>query len=540
MADRPVDKIRKTVELELETDLRLHPLRMKLGRAELLTDALLLPLNDIEKQLKRYLTGPSAAEAEQLRKSMKKYLARLNASSEIPLDFRLKVLNIFEKELALFDGEMTAAVLNAHKIGVELVQQAARADAAYYRYLVELVSHAIELAIKLLLQSLERYQAPAVIATRQFFDLARLGLHVALALDEKDNTVKQRLYKAICNHEFLRSLDFFGKTVAQQQMTWRELQNHIIERAPIFCRSGETPPKINSKALMVSNVNRPHERARVFESLTDPLTNDCIIIPLDEFLNRLHGAMQRVRNVMQSSDMQKIDLHTEEAIQTTLVGGSGIIHALQTEEREVRRPCGSETRVVLEWDAAKAFVISTITSGSENESLPSYANPWLAIDISKGGVGLERVQGKQLVNTVGSLVGLKWLGSDGMPTLGFVRWFKEPKAGEQRIGIEFLKGQFQLARCTILGGSSDLSHIRTWPLLIMPGKGSVTAIFPFPKTTKGMTFALSFNHVDRHFKVAKILHAGPNATICSIVQADSTDILKHGRPEADKELSSNP
>jgi len=529
MSDQPVDRIKQTVSLELETDLRLHPLRMKLGKAELLTDALLLPLNDIERQLKRFLTGSSAGEAELLRKNMKKYLARLNASTQIPLDFRLKVLNLFEKELELFDSEMTAAVLNAHKIGVELVQDAARTDPIYYRYLVEMVSNAIELAIKLLLQSLERYQAPAVITTRQFFDLARLGLHVALALEEKDNTSRQRLYKAICNHEFLRSLDFFGKTVAQQQMTWRELQNHVSERQPIFCKSGDSPPELKVKSLMVSNVNRPHERARVVETLPDPLTNDCIIIPLDEFLQKLHGAMQRVRNVLHSSDMQKIDLHTEEAIQSTLVGGNSIISALQTEEREVRRPCSSEMRVVLEWDPAKAFIISTISSSVEDESLPSYANPWSAIDISKGGVGLERVEGKPLTNTVGSLVGLKWLGSDGMPTLGFVRWFKEPKSGEQRLGIEFLKGQFQLARCTILGGSSDLSHVRTWPLLIMPGKGSVTAIFPFPNTPMGMTFSLSFNHVDRHFKVAKILNAGPNATICSIVQAESTDILRHGR-----------
>ena len=529
MADDSIDRIKQTVSLELDTDLRLHPLRMKLGKYELLTDSLVRPFNDIEKQLKRYVTDASSDEAERLRKEMKKYLARLNASTEIPLDFRLKVLNLFEKELELFDGEMTAAVLNAHKIGVELVQQAAKSDPSYYKYLVEMVSNAIELAIKLLLQSLERYQTPAVIATRQFFDLARLGLHVAMVLKEKDKTVKQRLYKAVCNHEFLRSLDFFGKTVAQQQLTWRELQNHVSEREPIFCKSGESPPEFKSKSLMVSNVNRPHERARITETLPDTLTNDSIIIPLDEFLNRLHAAMQRVRNVLHSSDMQKIDLHTEEAIQSTLIGGTGIINALHTEEREVRRPCGSEMRIVLEWDAAKAFVISSVATGGDNESLPSYANPWSATDISKGGIGLERMQGKPLTNTVGSLVGLKWLGNDGMPTLGFVRWFKEPKAGEQRLGIEFLRGQFQVAQCTILGGSSDLSHVRTWPLLVRPGKGSVTAIFPFPNTVKGMTFSLSFNHIDRHFKVAKILNAGPNTTICSIVQAESSDILKHGK-----------
>lgn len=119
----------------------------------------------------------------------------------------------------------------------------------------------------------------------------------------------------------------------------------------------------------------------------------------------------------------------------------------------------------------------------------------------------------------------------GMPALGFVRWFREPKAGEQRLGIEFLKGRFQPARCTILGGSSDLSSLRTWPLLIRPGKESVTAIFPFANTPRNMTFSLAYNHEEKHCKVAGILHAGPNATICSIVQAESSDIRKHGHEQ---------
>lgn len=529
MSDQPIDKIMQSVSLELETDLRLHPLKLKLGKSELLTDALIRPCNDIEKQLKQYVEGVSADEAEQLRNNMKKYLGKLNASSQIPLDFRLKVLALFEKELELFDNEMTAAVLNAHKIGVELVQQAARSDPAYYGYLVDMVSNAIELANKLLLQSLEKYHSPAVITIRQFFDLARLGLSVAMVLDQKHEATRQRLYKAICNHEFLRSLDFFGKTKEQQQVTWRELQRHISNKQPIFCRASESLPEMTGKSFMISSVNRPHERSRVVNALPDSLPGDSIIIPLDEFLNQLHGAMNRVRSVLHSKEIQKMDMHTEEAILSTLVGGTGIISALQSEEREVRRPCSVEYRVVLEWDAARAFVIPPKPISEDSESLPSYANPWSAVDISKGGVGIERVDGKPLANTVGSLVGMKWMGVEGMPTMGFVRWFKEPKAGEQRLGIEFLKGRFELARCTVLGGSSDLSSKRTWPLLILPGASAITAIFPFPKTSVGMTFSLSYNNREKHFKVIKIFNSGPNATICSIVPAQSSDIMKHGQ-----------
>ena len=203
MNDEEENKLSDSVSLELDTDLRLHPQQLELGTAELLTDALLLPYGNIEKQLKQFAISASENEAEQLRKSMKNFLGRLNANPHIPLSFRMKVLNNFERELELFDGEMTTAVLNAHKIGVDLVQKAARDEPSYYKFLVDMISNAIELAVKLLLMSLEHYRAPAVITTRQLFELARLGLSVAGALDNKLQDKKHRLYKVICNYELL-------------------------------------------------------------------------------------------------------------------------------------------------------------------------------------------------------------------------------------------------------------------------------------------------------------------------------------------------
>ncbi|MDX8402707.1 MAG: hypothetical protein R8K47_08755, partial [Mariprofundaceae bacterium] len=144
----------ETVSFELDTDLRLHPSRLELGKAELLTDALTLPFQDIEKRLAGYVAGTSTADTDLLRRSMKNYLARLNANPLIPLNFRLKVLNRFEQELELFDGEMTAAVLNAHKIGIELVQKEARSRPELLPVLADMVANAIELAVRLLRISL--------------------------------------------------------------------------------------------------------------------------------------------------------------------------------------------------------------------------------------------------------------------------------------------------------------------------------------------------------------------------------------------------
>ena len=61
-------RLMDSVSFELDTDLRLHPQRLELGKAELLTDALRLPFVDIDKQLTRYIAGADTASAEALRR----------------------------------------------------------------------------------------------------------------------------------------------------------------------------------------------------------------------------------------------------------------------------------------------------------------------------------------------------------------------------------------------------------------------------------------------------------------------------------------
>jgi len=56
------NRLMETVSFELDTDLRLHPQKLELGKAELLTDALTLPFTDIEKRLSQYISGSSKDE----------------------------------------------------------------------------------------------------------------------------------------------------------------------------------------------------------------------------------------------------------------------------------------------------------------------------------------------------------------------------------------------------------------------------------------------------------------------------------------------
>ena len=519
----------KSVSFELDTDLRLHPQRLELGKAELLTDAITLPFTNIEKRLARYIIGASPEETEILRRSMKDYLGRLNSNPLIPLHFRLKVLNRFERELELFDTEMTAAVLNAHKIGVEMVQKAARSQPDYYRIVVDMAANAVELAARLLRQGLEQYRVPAVIATRQVFVLSRLGLAVLPVLPENAASERDRLERAVASHELLRKLDFFGKPKAIQRIVWQELCNHIGVLKPGFCHKGDAPSGLTGTSFLFTSFMRPHAAPEVISALPSQFASDGIVIPIDEFIDRLVTAINRVETVLNNPDLQKHDLHTEEALHATITGGNAILQSMHARKRSHERQDYAGVRVIFESEPVKAFVEShTALVMNEYEYAPSEranTTAWSVVDISRGGACLERVSFKPLENSVGSIVGTNWIPHKNEPMLAFIRWFKEPKPGEQRIGLQFIREKYRLMKGVMVGAQMDQSEDdsitgRAWPILVKPRKKELTIIFPNPHIMRGMAFVISDESRNAHFKVRTVIETGPNYAIVKAVHAE--------------------
>ncbi|MDX8396357.1 MAG: hypothetical protein R8K22_08095 [Mariprofundaceae bacterium] len=530
-------KLMETVSFELDTNLRLHAQKLELGKAELLTDALTLPFTDIEKRLNQYITGASDGEKLILQKSMKSYLAKLNSNPMIPLHFRTKVLNRFERELELFDSEMTAAVLNAHKIGVDLVQKAARSEPAYYKVLVEMVASALELAIKMLRIGLENYQSPAVITIRQAFDLMRLGLSVLPALKDEDISEASRLKEAVSNHELLRMLDFYGRSPEEQLTVWEELQHHIGTLAPVFLRKNEASPSLPGETFIITNTVRPNDAGKIESKPPEIPATDLIIIPVDPFIDRLVTAVNRVETVLASSQLQQHDLHTEEALHTTILGGNAILDTMRSKNRNADREAYAGVKVIVEEDAGKAFTEAhTALALSSYEYAPSErVNPesWSVTDVSQQGVGLERLIHSKCRFGVGAIIGLNWIPHKGEDMMGTVRWIKEPKPGEQKIGVEFFKYDYKLYKGAVLGGDSgDMSKGRSWPVLIKPGKPTHTAVFPDSRILKGLAFLLSKDSKSAHFKVQEVIERGRNYTICKVLP--SKDTLNAGNMDTDR------
>jgi len=534
------------VPLTLDTKLRLLPQQLSLGKTELLTDALILPFTDIENRLGHYALSSSDTEMKQLARRMKNYLGRLNANPHIPLKFRLNVLNRFEQELDLFDAEMTAAILNAHKIGVMLVQAAARNHADYYPTLVDMIANAIELAVKLLLMDMEQYRAPSVLVTRQFFDLARLGLDVSTAMGDAAPSKTSRLNKAVCSHEIVRKIDFFSHSHVRQQQIWQELQCHIGALTPYLYRAGDvlvsSDVHHDSASLMLINLNRPNDSGRIIRNLPNPVEYDCIVISLDKLAERLNKAIHSVEAVLMDTDMQKTALHTEQALESTLIGGKAMLAALRDEKRMASRTRHTEAKVQVSFDLSKAFIKAFTSTDSHHASHKpaewDQAKTWNLIDFNQDGICLERMHAEPLPELPEHLVGLDWQFGDNdlkhtfiawkegldkknqpAPALGFIRWAKIMKAGEQRIGIEFFAPNFKLARAIIAGGDKGMDDKRTWPVLIQPGKSSHHMISPETNMYKHMTFKVSLGKQQAYFKIRSVLETGQNYSLCDIIRA---------------------
>ena len=527
---------KREVQSALASDLRLHPQRMDLGQAEMLTDVLLNRFEDLEQRLNTYFSGSAAGP--ELRKSMQAYLSRLNSNPLIPLHFRLKVLHRFEERLDLFDAEMTAAVLNAHKIGVDMVQKEALKDPEYYRILVGMVAHAINLAGSLMKDTLGSSHAPAVITVRQVFDLMRLGMVVMPELDEGATEERSRLYLAIARYELLRGLDFFSKTKTEQSMMMDELQHHVEHLTPYYLpKDGLKSSEMKGYSLLVTNMSRPNDTGQVVAFSPKPTTSDYMIIPMDDFIDRLVMAIDRAEKVIKNPVLQSNDLQIEQSLQTTVLGGNAILDALRTKSRDTERQEYGNAKLVVGWSLQQSIlnlqkklepddgVLHKQMQDEDNDGVVS-PKAWTVVNISRQGLAVERLSAKPPGRGVNALVGLHWKPHRGEPCFAFIRWIRYPKVGEQQMGLEFYLRDFVPVHATMLSIGDTKEH-RKWSLLASFEKdGEHVIVFPDNTVFKGMVFSVVEARYGGYYKVVQVQEAGSNYAICVAQVASELD-TKH-------------
>ncbi len=463
-----------------------------------------------------------------LQHDMKAYLGRLNANPYIPLSYRLKVLNSFERDLDLFDAEMMATILNAHKIGVQLVQEAARDQRSYYPVLVDMVSNALQLSTRVLLIELEYYRTPAAIAIRQSYDLMRLGLTVLPLLTPDAEESKSNLQRTIATHELLRVVDFFNKSAPAQQTTWRVLQRYTGLPKAHFVRRGENPD-LHGEHFLMTNMNRPNVAGTLVPALPNPRLYDCIIIQLDALMEKLSADLRQAEALRQDPERQKRDLMTEKSLHDMLVGGKSLVNALRHRERHSNRRTSRGITVDIEQNLVHAFREAHASIGLDSYQFAGRAgdeksDSWSVINLNAGGIGVERISEEEPKLAVGTLVGLTWSPHNGEPRLGEIKWIKIPRHGEQRMGIQFLKPGYSLHKAWLIGTKNTSNHpLHQTSLLLKSDRKRLIAILPSERILPRMVFRIQIRNEEAYFIVERIIRTGANYSICRLRKASRED-----------------
>ncbi|MFQ5345714.1 MAG: hypothetical protein ACE5DZ_07120 [Mariprofundus sp.] len=509
-----------------------HDLPVQQFKAELVH-----ALSDIESKLDHYVLKKTEVDAKDLALSMKSFLKKLNSHQNISLDFRLKVLNRFEQELDLFNAEITGAMFKAHQIAIVLVQQKARKKPACLPDLIDMIANAIELAVRLLLIDLKQYRVPQMIVTRHVFELARLGLEAASGAGDTIQLQITRLHQMLCNHELLRKLNFFGQPLSHQKKIWQELQHHTRGLKPHLFHHGDSPDDPGCRCLMLINLYKPNQPGRIIDHMPKYIEHDCIIIPLDSFVSSLNRRIRDNETILKDDQkQQEMALHTDKGLEDILFCDKAILAMFKTGNRPLRYTQSSlriqlclDPRTAIDRTSSDNNFLTGVHHKPENADT---SNAWNIVDINRYGVRLERMSSDSLASFPNSMAGLNWFDQGRgrhqkkqfRPGLGFIRWAREYKAGEQCIGIEFLDHSYQLAKAALAQGQREIDNIPALPVLIKQDESSHSIIFPETSIYNGIRFMVLQNNRRTYLKVKKILVAGQNYTLCKIVAAKNNPV----------------
>ncbi|MDX8408283.1 MAG: hypothetical protein R8L58_07850, partial [Mariprofundaceae bacterium] len=443
-------------------------------------------------------------------------LSVINANPFFPLAFRLKVLAALEKHLDLFDVEITAQVLNAHKIGIQLVQREARQKPEYRAPLINLVANALELAEQLLFDILRQHRAPHVIAMRQALDLMRLGLLIAPTVGEEASEDIHRLNSVVAAHELLRCMDLYARTDEQQRLVRQELKRYAERVAPVLYGSGKPLPS-GANVYLVTSTTQPHMPPTKLTRLPDVAESDMLVMPLDAFLAGINRDLNLAKRVVEMGPGKGKLLMTERRFKEISQGTAVIRRSLQSVSRKNARHRVEGVRALLDVHPGEAFDHFSdhgpcLADNMLNDAEKRQA--WSVVNVSETGAALQRMGNNWQDIACGALIGVRWIAERVGSGLALVRWFRESKPGEQSIGIEFVGGKLQATRGMLVGDQSAPMS-RRCSLLYDPAEPK-RVWFPYAKMETGNKLIYLFEGEGIRCHVAKVLRSGPNFTCCEL------------------------
>ncbi|MDX8394649.1 MAG: hypothetical protein R8K21_08740 [Mariprofundales bacterium] len=445
-------------ELELEgsysltNDMNINDI----GKLEELTDAIVMLFQNIDKQLNSYLVSCDETQKKELHKKMSRFLARLNTNRMLPLSFRLKSLRAFSKEARFLDADLTAAILNSYKVGIEIVRAEAKGRENYLLELGNLCGESISLASLVARLQLEAYNEPHTQITRQVHELFRIGI-AALgkfsANNQRARNYREKINHSITWYELMREADFFQLTREGQRLIYDSLEPYIKQVMPMYCPREHESPSLEDHAYLIAYVGGKQEKPRFVRQLRQRHEKDRIILDITQLLPILQSHLKEAEAYMHGGGERKVGkrkLRTEDEVNMLYQVTRHMLRCLHiTPHKHPRQQANGEViRIIsnvemgLRMPHKGHFAISNPTNKKDERGI----SVWNMRDISPAGTGLETAVKSDAVPEVTALVRLVWGNKEGSyPFWAQVRWRRHLLKGQKiRLGLQFLPRNVQI------------------------------------------------------------------------------------------------
>ncbi|MDQ6962097.1 MAG: hypothetical protein Q9M28_06150 [Mariprofundaceae bacterium] len=496
----------------------------EVGAIEALTDAVVVLFQNIDKQLARYLQTYDEAEKADLHKSMQRFLGRINSNPLIPLSFRLKVLHTFSKEISFLDVQLTQSILNAYKVAILLVRDAAENRTEFLLVLARLCGEAITLAMRVTRLNFENYLEPGIQITRQVHELTRLGLAAigsAQGGEAKGRKLRMVIHEGLAWYEIMRISNFYGLTPEGQNIVYTSLKPYIKHITSEYCQGQEKVHSQPKHVYLVSAVGGRQNRPQWMTELEVTANTDRVILDITSLLPVLKRQLNDVEEHLKNHKRQQEEIRTEKELYMTHTVTKHLMTSLHKVKRKHERESVKKGNVTLvgsfniglqlPQDSTRIPILPASHKG-EN----TIASNWQAFNISPSGVALQTDEILNMPN-VTSLVRLVWTNDKGeaKPQWGEVRWRRHLAFGNRRhLGIRFLPRNLSIWRIQVVGGDSDKQHM----VLGMPLKKENRLVVWSNNTQLGIGSVLLIE-ISRQLytcKVMGIVQRGDNFVTCHL------------------------
>ncbi|MDX8377590.1 MAG: hypothetical protein R8L53_06160 [Mariprofundales bacterium] len=469
---------------DLAEDVRVP----ELGKIEELTDAILMLFQDIEEKLTRYLVSCKEDEKNEMHGQMKRFLVKINSNDLLPLSFRLRVLHTFGKEASFLDAGLTQAILNAYKVAIKHLLDAAAGRETYLLALAKMCGEAITLGTRVTRLNLAAYREPSIMVTRQVHELMRLG-YGALAnvpASATEQKYHRNIHHGLVWYELMRDADFFRLTENGQRKVFGSLEPYIRRVKAMYIPKQQSIVANSEDMYLCSLVGSRDSRPSWSKGLSPVDDRDRVVLNITALMPILQRQMIDVERHLHDENRQREDLRTEKDIYLTQMVTRHLMRCLRVIPRKYDRQPGNWETVSMVTNIHEALQMPNRSSftlrpvGADNEENPRISH-WSLVNLSPGGMCSE-CEERNYLPDVSNLVRLVWSNPKlKYPFWAQVRWRRQYlKGGHTQVGLLFLPTHLALWWIQTLGVSDEEGN--RFPVLGMKMKDGARALVWTAKT----------------------------------------------------------